>query len=316
MRRRSLREAYGRKLVELGHRRPDVVVLDADLSSSTHTFLFAREFPHRFFNVGVSEQDMMGMAAGLASAGKTVFVSTFAVFAAGRAWEQVRYSIAYNRLRVRIVATHGGVTVGEDGASHQCTEDLALMRVLPNLSVIVPADAVETEAALESIVDHPGPIYMRLSRMEFPVIFEEGYRFRLGRGVVVREGRDVVAFCCGLMVYQALEAARLLGREGIELEVVNLSTLKPLDEELVVERARRCGAAISVEEHSVIGGLGSAVAECLAERCPVPLRRVGVRDEFGASGSAEELLLRHGLTPAHIAQAAREVLEVKGRKPC
>ncbi|MDI3280660.1 MAG: transketolase family protein [Bacillota bacterium] len=307
----STRAAYGRALVKLGRLRPEVVVLDADLSKSTRTIDFAREFPERFFEMGVAEQDMMGTAAGLAAAGKIPFASSFAIFATGRAWEQVRNSIAYPRLNVKIAATHAGITVGEDGASHQSVEDIALMRVIPHLVVIVPADAVETEQAVEAAAAHPGPVYLRLGRSEVPVLFDEGYRFQLGKAALLREGKDVAIVACGIMVAAALEAAKELAGEGIEARVLNMSTVKPLDREAVVAAARQTGAVVTAEEHSVIGGLGSAVAEVLGEECPVPLRMVGIRDQFGQSGTPAELLRAYGLTAEDVARAARQAVAAK-----
>lgn len=307
----STRAAYGKALVKLGRLCPEVVVLDADLSKSTRTIDFAREFPERFFEMGIAEQDMMGTAAGLAAAGKIPFASSFAIFATGRAWEQVRNSIAYPRLNVKIAATHAGITVGEDGASHQSVEDIALMRVIPHLAVIVPADAVETEQAVEAAASHVGPVYLRLGRSEVPVLFDEGYRFQLGRAASLREGKDVTIIACGIMVAAALEAAEELAREGIEARVLNMSTIKPLDREAVVAAARQTGAVVTAEEHSVIGGLGSAVAEVLSEECPVPLRMVGIRDQFGQSGTPAELLRAYGLTAEDVARATRQAVAAK-----
>jgi len=305
------RKEYGAALLELGRNNPDIVVLDADLSGSTKTALFGAEFPDRFFNMGIAEQNMIGVAAGLASVGKIPFASTFAIFATGRAWEQVRQSVAYSSVNVKIVATHGGVTVGPDGGSHQAVEDLALMRVLPNMVVLCPADAVETRRMIETLVAYDGPAYVRLSRMAFPVIYDEGFSFVIGQADRLREGGDLTFIACGLMVHAALEAAEALAREGISARVVNMSTLKPLDESAVIEAADQTGAIVTAEEHLVIGGLGSAVAEVLAERAPAPLWRVGIRDKFGVSGSSEELLEHFGLTAASLAVAAREVLKRK-----
>lgn len=307
----ATRDAYGEALVELGRENPAVVVLDADLSKSTKTALFARAFPERFFNVGIAEQNLMGMAAGLAAAGKIPFASTFAVFATGRAFEQVRNSIAYAGLNVKIGASHAGITVGEDGASHQSVEDLALMRAVPGMTVIVPADAVETRKAVKAAAGREGPVYLRLGRAGVPVLFGPDYPFEVGRAVRLREGRDVALLATGVMVSVALEAADLLQAEGISAEVINLHTLKPLDEEAVVGAARRCGAVVTAEEHSIIGGLGSAVAEVLAEKNPVPMARVGIRDRFGQSGAPEELMREYGLTAGDIAGRAREVLARK-----
>ncbi|GFN22738.1 transketolase family protein [Thermanaeromonas sp. C210] len=304
----ATREAYGRALVELGRQDERVVVLDADLSKSTKTEYFAREFPHRFFNMGIAEQNLMGTAAGLALCGKIPFASSFAIFATGRAFEQVRNSIAYPRLNVKIAASHAGITVGEDGASHQSVEDIALMRALPNMTVIVPADGVETRQAVFAAARHEGPVYIRLGRMSVPIIYDEDYRFQVGKAHRLRRGRDATILACGYMVALALEAARRLEAEGLSVGVLNVSTIKPLDREAVVEAARETGALVTAEEHSIIGGLGSAVAEVLAEEYPVPLRRVGLRDTFGESGSPEDLLRRYGLSVPDIEKNVREVL--------
>lgn len=305
------RETYGETLADLGGKYPEIVVLDADLSSSTKTNIFAKKFPSRFFNMGVSEQDLMGTAAGFAAAGKIPFASSFAIFAAGKAWEQIRQSIAYPSLNVKIVATHGGITVGEDGGSHQTTEDIGLMRILPNMTVVVPADSIETRKALEAIVLHKGPVYMRLSRLKFPLIFDESYQFKLGKGTVIGEGKDVTIFACGLMLSQALKAREILKTQGVEAKLVNISTIKPLDEDLILACANETRAIVTAEEHSIIGGLGSAVAEVVSEKFPVPIRRIGVRDRFGTSGKAEKLLEYFGLTPEDIVKAVHEVLKKK-----
>ncbi|HHV58506.1 MAG TPA: transketolase family protein [Firmicutes bacterium] len=307
----ATRDAYGEALVELGRERKDIVVLDADLSKSTKTAGFAKIFPERFFNMGIAEANLMGTAAGLAAAGKVPFVSTFAVFAAGRAFDQVRNSIAYPHLNVKICATHAGITVGEDGASHQSIEDLALMRALPGMTVIVPADGPETKQAVRAAAAHNGPVYIRLGRSGVPVLFDADYEFTIGRAAVLRRGEDVALFACGIMVAEALQAARQLAEKGIRAAVLNVSTLKPLDEEAVVALARQTGAVVTCEEHNIIGGLGSAVAEVLGEKCPVPLERVGVRDVFGQSGKPAELLEHYGLTAAHIAAAAERALARK-----
>ncbi|AFV10886.1 putative transketolase [Thermacetogenium phaeum DSM 12270] len=307
----ATREAYGRVLVELGKRYRDLVVLDADLSKSTKTSEFAKHYPERFFNMGIAEQNLMGTAAGFALAGKIPCASTFAVFAVGRAFDQVRNSIAYPALNVKIVASHAGITVGEDGASHQSVEDISLMRSLPNMTVIVPADATETARAVEAAVEYRGPVYIRLGRPAVPVLFGADYEFRIGRAAVLREGEDAVIFATGIMVYESLKAAVLLAEEGTETAVVNVSTIKPLDEQTVINWARKAGAVVTAEEHSIYGGLGSAVAEVLGENCPVPLERVGIRDRFGESGSPDKLLEAFGLTAPHIAQAVRRV---RGRR--
>ncbi|MDD5382975.1 MAG: transketolase family protein [Candidatus Margulisbacteria bacterium] len=307
----ATRDAYGKTLVELGRENPDIVVLDADLAVSTKTALFRKEFPARFFDMGVAEQDMIGTAAGLAASGKIVFASTFAVFGSGRAWDQVRMSVAYTRLNVKIVVTHGGITTGEDGASHQANEDIAIMRVLPNLTVIVPSDAVETAKAIRSAAKFYGPMYIRLSRLATPIINKEDYEFKIGKGVVLRDGRDVTVFACGIMVAKALEAAEALKQENIDCRVVNIHTIKPIDQELIIKCAAETGAAVTAEEHSIIGGLGGAVAEVLGENQSVPLARVGIKDMFGESGKPEQLLVKYGLTPEEIIKAVKSVIKRK-----
>jgi transketolase len=307
----ATRDAYGKTLVELGRENPKVVVLDADLSCSTKTALFAKEFPERFFNAGIAEANMIGMAAGLAAGGMIPFASTFAVFAAGRTFDQIRQSLAYPRLNVKVVATHGGITVGEDGGSHQSVEDLAIMRALPNMVVLCPADGPETAAAIRTVAAYQGPVYVRLGRSKVPVIFPDGCNFAIGRGVALREGKDLTFFTTGLMTAQALIAARILEEEKISARVVHLGTVKPLDVDLVLKAARETGAVVTAEEHSVMGGLGGAVCEVLAEGHPVPVERVGLRDVFGQSGTAEELLAYYGLTPAHLVEAGQRVLKRK-----
>jgi len=308
------RNVYGETLVELARTNKDIVVLDADLSGSTMTKLFAGDFPDRFFNMGVSEQDMMGTAAGLALAGKIPFVSTFAIFAAGRAWEQVRQAIAYPKLNVKIVASHGGITVGEDGVSHQMTEDLGIMRVIPNMTVIVPADGVEVKEIMRVALNTEGPFYIRTSRMKFPVIFPDGVSFEIGRGTVVNEGSDITIIALGLMVSESLKAAKLLKTKGISARVVNMSTLKPIDENLIISCARETGAIVTAEEHSTIGGLGSAVCEVISENYPVPVKRIGIQDRFCMSGTGDELLDCYGLRAAEIARASEDVLIQKGAR--
>ncbi len=307
----ATRKEYGRALVELGRLHPEIVVLDADLSGSTQTALFGREFPERFFNMGIAEQNMIGTAAGLAAAGKVPFASTFAIFATGRAWEQIRQSVAYSDVNVKIVATHGGVTVGDDGGSHQAIEDIGLMRILPNMTVLVPADGLETYQMIETLATYPHPAYVRLSRISFPVIYDKTYRFEIGRASIVRPGKDLTFIACGLMVHQALAAAEALVEEGIEARVINMSTIKPLDETTVITAARQTGAIVTAEEHLVINGLGSAVAETLAEHHPTPLWRVGIRDKFGISGKPDRLLDHFGLLPRDLVKAAHEVLDRK-----
>ncbi|HEY3313951.1 MAG TPA: transketolase family protein [Bacillota bacterium] len=309
----ATRDAYGEVLSELGRENPDVVVLDADLSKSTKTAVFGKAFPGRFFNMGIAEADLMATAAGLATVGKIPFASTFAVFATGRAFDQVRNSICYPRLNVKIGASHAGLTVGEDGGSHQSVEDIALMRVLPNMTVIVPADAAETKAAVRAAAALDGPVYLRFGRVGVPALFGPDYQFRVGEAAVIREGRDVTIFACGVMVAEALKAAAGLAGEGLEAEVVNVSTIKPFDVRTAVESVRKTGAAVSAEEHSIIGGLGGAVAECLAENLPAPLVRVGLKDTFGESGTPDELLAAYGLTAPDIVKAAREAVARKAR---
>ena len=299
----ATRDAYGKALAKLGAENEQIVVMDADLSKSTKTANFAAQFPHRFFNMGIAEGDMIGTAAGLAAAGKIPFASTFAVFACGRAYDQIRASVAYPNLNVKIAASHAGLTVGEDGATHQMLEDIALMRVLPNMTVIVPADGPEAAAAVEWAARHQGPVYLRLGRPGVPSVNGEGYRFEPKKAQVLRDGDELVIFACGYMVHLALEAADLLSDQGISTAVVNVHTIKPLDAETVVKYARRCGAVVTAEEHSIIGGLGSAVAEVLGEEQPTPMVRIGVGDTFGESGKPAELLAKYGLTSEAIVQA-------------
>jgi len=307
----ATRDAYGKVLVELGRENSRIVALDADLSGSTKTGLFAREFPDRFFNAGIAEANMVGMAAGLAAGGMIPFASTFAVFAAGRAFEQVRQSLAYPKMNVKLVATHGGITVGEDGGSHQSVEDLAIMRALPNMTVLCPADGPETAAAIRAAAAHRGPVYVRLGRSKVPTVFTGGADFVIGKGATLRPGSDLTFVTTGLMTAQALDAARILAEEKISARVIHFGSIKPLDVDLLLTAARETGAIVTAEEHSVIGGLGGAVCETLAEAWPVPVERVGLRDVFGQSGTAEELLVHYGLTPAHLVEAAERVLQRK-----
>lgn len=307
----STRVEYGKAIKELGSQYPEIVVLDADLSASTQTKYFAQAFPQRFFNLGVAEQDLMGTAAGLAVGGMIPFASTFAIFAAGRAWEQVRQSIAFAALNVKIVASHGGVTVGEDGGSHQALEDLALMRVLPNMVILVPADGPETRAMTRWAAQYHGPVYMRTGRPSVPVIYREDHRFQLGKGSILRKGEDISLMGIGVMVHACLEAASLLEKDGISARVLNLSCLKPLDWELVVDSARRTGCVVTAEEHMVTGGLGSAVSEVLSEHHPAPVKRVGIRDVFGISGAPGDLLKHYGLTARDIVAAAHQAMARK-----
>ncbi|WP_297208921.1 MULTISPECIES: transketolase family protein [Thermodesulfovibrio] len=302
----ATRDAYGATLVELGKQNPNIVVLDADLSCSTKTINFARNFPDRFFNMGVSEQDMMGTAAGLALAGKIPFASTFAIFATGRAWEQIRQSVCYSRANVKIVATHGGITVGEDGATHQSVEDVALMRVIPGMTVIVPADAYETAQALIASAEYNGPVYIRLGRAKVPSVMPKDYNFSIGKAYIFNIGSDVNIIANGIMVAEALKAAQILNAQGINTGVTNFSCVKPIDDEALYKIGKNSKLLITAEEHSIIGGLGSAVAEFICENCPVPIRRIGVNDTFGCSGDAKELLKYYGLTAENIVQLALE----------
>ena len=304
----ATRVAYGNALAELADKNPDVVVLDADLAGATKTAAFKAVCPERFFDMGIAEADMVGTAAGLASCGKIPFATTFAVFATGRAFDQVRNTVCYSNLNVTIVGTHAGPSCGEDGGTHQAMEDIALMRALPNMTVVVPADDVEARAATLAAADHVGPMYLRMARLASPTVHSaDDYHFELGKGEVLREGTDLSIIACGMMVPRALEAAEKLSDEGIQARVVNMHTIKPLDEELVADCAKRTGAIVTVEEASVIGGLGSAVAEVVSERCPVPVRRIGVMDRFGKSGNGSELLDEFGLSADHIIQVARSL---------
>ncbi|WP_019907268.1 transketolase family protein [Thermoanaerobacter indiensis] len=306
----ATREAYGKALVELGAKNKDVVVLDADLSKSTKTADFQKVYPDRFFNMGISEQDMMVTAAGLATCGKIPFASTFAIFATGRAYEQVRNSIGYPHLNVKIAATHAGITVGEDGATHQSIEDISLMRGIPGMVVINPADAEETRKAIFAAAEHYGPVYIRLGRMAVPDIHDQNYKFELGKGEVIREGKNVAIIATGIMVAIAIEAADKLKEEGIEATVVNIHTIKPIDKDLIVEVAKKTGKVITAEEHNIIGGLGSAVAEVLSEEYPVKIKRIGIKDQFGKSGSPKELLKYYGLTAEDIVKNSKAILKI------
>ncbi len=306
------RNYYGKALAELAKENPNVVVMDADLAGSTKTSDFQKVCPERFIEVGIAEQNMIGIASGLAASGKTVFASTFGVFATGRCWEQIRLGVAYPKLNVKIVATHCGISVGEDGASHQALEDIAVMRALPNMTVIAPADAYEAFAATKAIAEFNGPVYMRMGRAEFPTILEEGVKFEIGKAKVLREGKDVTIVGCGQMVCSCLEAAEKLKENGIDAEVINMSTIKPLDSEAIITSVRKTGCCVTAEEHSIIGGLGSAVAECLSENVCVPLERVGTRDTFGESGKPDDLMVKYGLTADDICAAVRKSISRKG----
>lgn len=307
----ATRASYGEALVELGQKRDDFIVLDADLAAATQTGKFKAAFPDRFYDCGIAEQNMMGIAAGIASTGKRVFVSSFAMFASGRAFEQIRNSICYPKLPVIIGATHGGISVGEDGATHQCLEDIALMRTLPNMTVINPADATEAKKAVYAAIEHDGPVYMRFGRYAVPVIFDQSYDFKIGKASVLREGKDVTIIATGLMVNEALKAYDTLKAEGISARVINMATIKPLDTDAVVSAARDTGAIVTAEEHSVIGGLGGAVCETLSEVCPVPVIKLGVYDKFGFSGPAAKLLDIFGLRAENIAEKAKQAIALK-----
>ncbi len=307
----ATRDAYGTTLLELGAEREDIIVLDADLSGSTKTKAFSKAYPKRFFNQGVAEANMMGTAAGLATMGYTVFASSFAMFAAGKPWEQIRQSICVPELSVKICATHAGLTVGEDGKSHQMLEDVTLMRVLPHMRVIVPADAVETAAAIRVASETDGPFYVRLSRASTPVIFAEDYKFELGKGAVLREGSDLCIAACGVCVAPALQAAEELASKGIEARVINLATIDPLDTDLVQESAERCGAILTVEEHQIRGGLGDAVAQAVVHGKPVPMAMLGMDNSFGQSGTAEQLLAHYGLDAPAIVVRSQELIKRK-----
>ncbi|MEY7999189.1 transketolase family protein [Clostridium sp. Mt-5] len=308
----ATREAYGKTLVELGAENEKIVVFDADLSKSTKTAGFKKAYPERFMDMGIAEANMMAAAAGISTCDKIPFVSTFAMFATGRAFEQVRNSICYPNLNVKICATHAGITVGEDGASHQSIEDVSLMRSIPNMTVICPSDAVETEAAVKAAAEMKGPCYIRLGRSKVSVINDnEDYKFEIGKAVRLREGKDAAIIATGIMVDAALEAYNTLAEEGIKVSVLNIHTIKPIDKEAIVKVARQAGVVITAEEHSIIGGLGSAVCEVLSENLPTPVIRVGVKDTFGESGKPEELLKAYGLTGDHIVKAVKKGLTLK-----
>jgi len=310
----ATRDAYGKALVELGQKYADVVVLDADLSKSTKTADFAKVFPGRFINAGIAEQNLMGMAAGLAAAGKVAYASSFAIFATGRAFEIVRNSLAYASLNVKICATHAGITVGEDGGSHQSVEDISLMRSVPNMCVVVPADGISTAKAVEAVYHRSGPVYLRLGRPSVPIIYAENMHFNIGRGIKLRPGSDVTLIGCGIMVAKCLEAAEILAREGIEAAVVDMHTIKPIDQDLIVRQARETGAILTAEEHTVLGGLGSAVCEVVCSEYPVPVERMGIMDVFGQSGTPDELLEYYGLTVERIVANTRLLLQKKSKR--
>ena len=306
MKKVATRDSYGAALAELGAQYDNLVVLDADLAGATKTGVFKKAFPDRHFDFGIAEANMICAAAGMSTAGLVPFASSFAMFAAGRAFEQVRNSIGYPHLNVKIGATHGGISVGEDGASHQCCEDFALMRSIPGMTVICPADDVEAKAAVKAAYEMDGPVYLRFGRLAVPVFHSEDYQFQIGKGEIVKDGTDVAIIANGLMTYEAIKAGEELAAAGINAMVINMATIKPLDEALVLEAASKCGKIITCEEHSVIGGLGEAVCAVLAEKLPTPVRRIGVNDEFGHSGPAVDLLKQFGLSAAHIVEVAKE----------
>lgn len=308
----ATREAYGKALAELGNENKNVVVLDADLSKSTKTADFKKVFPERFFNMGISEADMMTTAAGFASCGKVPFASTFAIFASGRAFEQIRNSICYPRLNVKVAATHAGLTVGEDGASHQSVEDISLMRSIPNMTVICPCDDVETAAAVRAAAQYNGPVYIRLGRSSVPTLNDEkNYKYEIGKAVILKPGKDVSIFATGVMVSEAMKAAEILKQDGIDAEIVNIHTIKPIDKDAIISSAKKTKTVVTCEEHSIIGGLGSAVCEVLSENLPVPVKRVGINDVFGESGKPAELLKKYGLTAENIAATAKKAVSAK-----
>ena len=307
----ATREAYGNALAEFGEKY-DFVVLDADLAAATKTGVFKKKFPERFFDCGIAEGNLISVSAGLAAAGKIPFASTFAMFAAGRAFEQIRNSVGYPHLNVKIGATHAGITVGEDGATHQCNEDIATMRTIPGMTIVNPADAVEARAAVEAAILHKGPMYLRFGRLAVPVIYDKAtYKFELGKGINMLDGTDVTIVATGIMVDMALTAAELLKAEGISARVINIHTIKPIDKDLILDCAAKTGAIVTAEEHNIIGGLGSAVAEVVGEGCPVPVMRVGVEDQYGRSGKVPALLEYYGLTPANIVAKAKAAIALK-----
>ncbi|UCB57289.1 MAG: transketolase family protein [Candidatus Omnitrophota bacterium] len=301
------RDAYGEALVEIGQKNKDIVVLDADLAGSTRTAKFGKKFPRRFFDFGVAEQNMMGAAGGLASCGKIPFVSTFAIFGSGRAWDQVRNTICYNKLNVKIVVTHAGITVGPDGSSHQAIEDIGLMRAIPNMTIVVPCDAPETKEAIYAAAEYRGPVYVRLGRSKVTTVSKKG-NFKIGQACILREGKDVSIIACGIMVKQALDAAEILEAEGVSVRVVNMHTIRPLDKKTIIECAKLTKGIVSCEEHLLSGGLGSAIATVLAENIPTPMAMIGIRDRFGQSGAPDELIKEYHLTSEDIVQACRKLL--------
>ena len=307
----ATRVGFGTALVELGKKRDDFIVIDADLAAATQTGMFKKAFPDRFYNAGIAEQNMVSIAAGIAATGKKVVCSSFAMFAVGRAFEQIRNSVGYPHLNVIIAATHAGISVGEDGATHQCNEDIALMRTIPGMTIINPADETEAKKAVYAAIEHDGPIYMRFGRLAVPVVFDDDYKFEIGKGVELREGNDVTIIATGLMVKEALEAHDLLKAEGINARVINMATIKPLDTEIILKAAKETGAIVTAEEHSVIGGLGSAVSEYLSEVYPTPVIKLGVNDKFGHSGPAVKLLDEFGLRAVNIAEKVKKAISLK-----
>ena len=303
----ATRIAYGEALAEFGNDE-NIIVLDADLSGSTKTATFKKAFPDRFINVGIAEGNMMSVAAGIASCGKTVFASSFAMFAAGRAFEQIRNSIGYPHLNVKIGATHAGLSVGEDGATHQCLEDIGLMRTIPGMVILNPADAVEARLAVKAAIDYKGPVYLRFGRLSVPVIFDDNYKFEIGKGVMLEDGKDATIIATGLIVPEALEAKKILAEQGISVRVINMPTIKPIDKDIIIKAAKETGAIVTAEEHNIIGGLGSAVAEVLVENAPVPMLRVGTKDVFGKSGKPNALLSEYGLDAKSIVEKVKNVL--------
>ncbi len=307
----ATRDSFGRALVELGKIRDDFIVMDADLAAATKTGMFKKEFPERFYDCGIAEQNMLGIAAGVAATGKRVIASSFAMFAAGRAFEQVRNSIGYPHLPVIIGATHAGISVGEDGATHQCCEDIALMRTIPGMTIINPADDTEAFKAVMAAVELDGPVYMRFGRLAVPVVFDENYKFEIGKGVELKKGNDVTIIATGLMVNEALQAYDILRADGIDARIINMATIKPIDRDIIIKAAKETGAIVTAEEHSVMGGLGSAVSEIVCEECPVPVVKLGVYDTFGHSGPADKLLDEFGLRAKDIAEKAKKAIALK-----
>lgn len=308
MDKKATREGYGDGLVALAEVRPDLVVLDADLAAATKTSIFKKAYPEKHFECGIAEQNMMGIAAGIASTGKLVFASSFAMFATGRAFEIVRNAICYPKLNVKIGGTHGGISVGEDGATHQCNEDIALMRAIPGMTVINPADYIEAKAAVLAMAEHVGPAYLRFGRLAIPVYNSPDYKFEVGKGITLKDGKDITIIATGLMVAEAIEAGKALAEQGIDARVINIHTIKPIDREIIAKAARETGKIITVEEHSVIGGLGSAVGDVVLEEYPVPVVKIGIKDVFGHSGAAKDLLVEYGLTADNIVKTAKAML--------